>query len=255
VNVESHYNSFPARQGVPARQASAFYRSGVAGFSFATLVSVPLAAGLKWTGGGAWIYEEKKDGVRAMVSADGCKLRASSQPLPGPLPRAISRCVFDGELVGSIYWVFDMLIDGAGEDIRRRPLRERRAALVALSTRFPEWICLIPSGRGGEFLKAILAAGGEGIVAKHSESRYGEPEAWIKCKRVETHDCVVTEIHLDKASVRLGNRGWCSATKFPAVKIGDVVEIKCHSITAKGKFREPVLLRIRQDKPACECIG
>ena len=255
MNVESHYNSFPAHQGDPSRISTAFYRSDVAGLSFAKLISVPLSVGLTWNGGGPWIYEEKKDGVRAMVSADWFKFRTSSRPLPGPLPLSLSKCVFDGELVGVIFWAFDLLIDENGMDLRRRPLRERKQALLALSTRFPEWLCLVPSGRGGEFLEAVLDAGGEGIVAKHIESRYGEVEAWVKCKRQETHDCIVTEVHQSKASVLLGHRGWCSSVKFPGVKVGDVVEVKCHSITRQSKFREPVLLRIRTDKPACECIG
>lgn len=232
--------------------------------NFAPLISVPLSAGLKWTGGGPWVYDEKKDGVRAMVSADGCKLRASSRPLPGPMPSSLTKCVFDGELVGAVYWVFDMLVDDAGEDIRRRPLRERRAALAALSSLFPEWICLIPSGRGGEFLEAVLAAGGEGIVAKHSESLYGAPEAWIKCKRFTTEDCIVAEIHPSKASVRLEqirgkgrvNCGWASTygLDLPRLHLGDVVEIKCHSRHASGRFREPRIIRLRPDKPASECV-
>lgn len=253
MNVEIHDTSFPDRRGVPVRSASDFYRRDVSGLTFATLISVPLSAGLKWTGGGPWIYEEKKDGVRAMVSVSGCRLRNSSRPLPGPLPLPLNQCVFDGELCGSTYWVFDLLIDANGRDIRKLPLRERKAALLALESKFPEWICLTPSGRGGEFLEAVLNEGGEGIVAKHIESRYGELDCWVKCKRRETHDCVVTELHPVKASIRLGDRGWCSAVQFPQVKVGDVVEIACHSFTAKGKFREPVLLRIRTDKPASEC--
>ena len=255
MNVESHYNSFPAHQGDPSRHATAFYRSGVAGLTFAKLISVPLSVGMTWTGGGPWTYEEKKDGVRAMASSEGFRLRNSSKPIPGLLPVALSKCVFDGELVGHTYWVFDLLIDSQGQDIRHMPLRARKATLLALSSRFPEWLCLIPSGRGGEFLEAVIASGGEGIVAKHIESRYGEAEAWVKCKRQETHDCIVTEVHQSKDSVLLGHRGWCSSVKFPGVKVGDVVEVKCHSITRQSKFREPVLLRIRTDKPACECIG
>lgn len=212
---------------------------------FTSFVTVPLAAGLKWTGGGPWVYEEKKDGVRALVTTNGCRLRNSEKLLPGPLPRSLSKCVFDGELVGGVYWVFDLLIDSDGRDIRRCPLRDRKAALAALESRLPEWMVPIPSGRGGEFLEAVLANGGEGVVAKHVESRYGELDSWIRCKRIETHDVVVTELHPDKASIRLGSFGWCSC-KF-SVKVGDVVEVACHSITAKGCFREPRLLRLRPD--------
>jgi ATP-dependent DNA ligase len=213
-------------------------------------ITMPLAVGLKWNGGGAWIFEEKKDGVRALLSADGCQLRNSSKPLPGPLPCSLAQCVFDGELVRGLYWVFDLLIDDAGEDIRNRPLRERKQASRALESRLPKWMTPIPSGRGVEFLETVLSAGGEGTVAKYIESRYSDQDCWVRCKRRETFDVAVTEMHPHKQSIRLGERGWCSSIQFPQVKVGDVVEIACHSITAKGRFREPRILRIRIDKPA-----
>ena len=147
------------------------------------------------------MYEEKKDGERAMVSAGGCQLRNSRRLLPGPLPVALGGCVFDGELCAGTYWAFDLVM-ADGQDLRRRPLRERRTWLAGLRPLFPQWMLPIPEGRGGEFLEAVLAHGGEGIVAKHVESRYGELEAWVKCKD-STEDCIVAELHQVKQSARL----------------------------------------------------
>lgn len=227
-------------------------------------VSVPLSAGLKWTGAGPWVYEEKKDGARALVNAAGCRLRNSERPLPGPMPTAIAGCLFDGELLRGTYWAFDLLQADA-QDLRRRPLRERRTWLRELRPLFPEWMLPIPEGRGAEFLEAVLARGGEGIVAKHIESRYGEPRAWVKCKD-RTEDCVIAELHQVKRSARLEQLtpagvvdcGWVSlyGRRLAGLQLGDVVEVACHhSRHASGRLREARVLRIRTDKLAAECLA
>jgi ATP-dependent DNA ligase len=239
-------------------------------------LSVPIAAGLCWTGGGPWVYEEKIDGEAALLSAEGCQLRSSRRRLPGELPAAIAGCTFAGELVTrtsniqqATFWAFD-LVAADGQDLRRRPLRERRAWLRELWPSFPGWMRPIPEGRGGEFLEAVLANGGEGIVAKHVESRYGEPEAWVKCKD-QTEDCIVDELHPIRRSARLvqwerfkvqGPKskvdcGWVSlyGRRLGCVRVGDVVEVRCHhSRHASGRLREARILRIRSDKLAEECL-
>jgi ATP-dependent DNA ligase len=219
---------------------------------------------MKWTGAGPWVYEEKKDGVRALVSIEGCGLRNSRRPLPGPLPLALGGCVFDGELCAGTYWAFDLVV-ADGQDLRRRPLRDRRIWLRELRSAFPSWMLPIPEGRGGEFLEAVLAHGGEGIVAKHIDSRYGEPDAWVKCKD-RTEDCIVAELHQVKRSARLEQLapagvldcGWVnlSGRRLQAVQVGDVVEVKCNHLRhASGRLREARILRVRADKLAAECLA
>jgi ATP-dependent DNA ligase len=193
-----------------------------------SFLSVPLADGLKWNGaGGQWAFQEKTDGCWCLRKI-GCSLLAGER-------------MRDGRFYG-----FDIPVV-SGQDISREPLRFRLKVLADFIRTHPE-VLPVATGNGGEFLEAVLARGGEGVVAKHLESRYGELDAWVKCKRFETHDCVVTELHPQKQSIRLGGRGWCSSIQFPRLKVGDVVEVGCHSITAKGRFREPRLLRIRTDK-------
>jgi hypothetical protein len=227
-------------------------------------VAVPLAAGQKWTGGGPWVYEEKKDGVRALLSIDGCQLRNSRRPLPGPLPVALGGCGFDGELCAGTYWPFDLVM-ADGQDLRRRPLRERRTWLAELRPAFPAWMHPIPEGRGGEFLEAVLARGGEGIVAKHIDSRYGEPDAWVKCKD-RTEDCIIAELHQVKSSARLEQLapaglidcGWVClyGLRLAGLQVGDVVEVACHHLRhASGRLREARILRARTDKLASECLA
>lgn len=220
------------------------------GFDFHPIsISTSLPDGLKWRGGGKWCYEEKYDGVRAVIGGGKCFGR--SRLLPFQVPASLNNCCLDGELVGNAFYAFDIpIIDG--QDIRQEPLHFRRQALSALLSD-GEFVNVRPvsCGQGGEFLEAVLARGGEGVVAKHLSSRYGESESWIKCKRQETHDLIVTEIHPSKMSVKLGDSGWCpvlSEERLSAIRIGSMIEVSCHSITAGGKLREPRFIRIRTDK-------
>ena len=92
-----------------------------------------------------------------------------------------------------VYEVFDLLyLDG--EDLTRRPLRERRQRLEAalepmghirLSEGFP--------GSGVALFKAAQEQGLEGIVAKRLDAPYvsGRSAAWVKVKAFKTMDCVI----------------------------------------------------------------
>jgi ATP-dependent DNA ligase len=200
---------------------------------------VPLAEGRRWRGYGEWLYQEKKDGV-------WCE-------------RSIGDSIFTGELCrDGTFWVFDLPV-ARGADISGLPLRSRLEALSGLG--LPAGWRMMPCGNGGEFLEAVLAAGGEGVVAKRLDSVFGED--WIKCKRSETQDCVVVERHRIKDSARLEQRwgdkaidcGWVSifGNRFARVRLGDVVEVECHSRHPSGKLREPRIVRLRPDKTALEC--
>jgi ATP-dependent DNA ligase len=206
--------------------------------------SMPLAVGLKWTGGG-YLYTEKKDGVFAIREKSGAT-------------------IFGEQMRDGSFWAFDVLRIG-GDDLQNATTRDRWAALRELESR---GLQIVPAGNGGEFLEAVLLRGGEGVVAARLEA--GFYESRFKCKREETHDCIVLEIHPLKESARLGQldaggrlvqRGWCAVLggdgcafwgnrRVDRLKVGDVVEIKCFGITAKDKFREPRFIRPRPDKRA-----
>lgn len=188
--------------------------------------NVSLADGLRWRPGKDWIFQKKLDGRWCV--------------------REFSGSVVIGEQMPDGFHAFD-IINISGQNIAREPLRFRLAVLADFIREHSE-IKPVRAGNGGEFLEAILRDGGEGVVAKRLSSPYDA--AWFKCKRRETHDLVVTEIHDRKQSVRLGDRGWCSipGRKFESVRVGDVIEVACHSIHASGRLREPVFVRVRQDK-------
>ena len=193
--------------------------------------SVPLATGLAWPGGHGWHLEQKMDGVWAV--------------------RQFGQSIVCGEQMrdGS-FFAFD-IPRHAGQDLRREPLRTRLALLDSIDLLRPA------TGSGGEFLEAVLARGGEGVVAKHLDGTWYD--TWVKCKRVETFDLLVVEKDLFRGSIRLASvegedRGWCPAkAAFDSIKLFDVVEVSAYCLTAKGKLREPRFVRVRQDrKPVLE---
>lgn len=193
-------------------------------------MNIPLKEGLKWVGVGGWHFSEKMDGVwKVKEDCDSILLGEQMK---------------DGR-----FFAFDIL-QFSGKDLRRESFQTRYSHLQAFKACRNNSLLLPACGSGGEFLEAVLANGGEGVVAKPLDAPYGEP--WHKCKRVETFDLLVT----DKAapSIRLGtmqgeDRGWCMAqSEFQNIRIGDVVEIAAYSLTAKGKLREPRFVRVRPDK-------
>jgi ATP-dependent DNA ligase len=185
--------------------------------------------------GADWIYEPKWDGFRVLVFRDGDELLLQSrdekpmnryfpellEPLAAALPE---RCVVDGEIVivGShgldfealllrihpaasrvkllaeqtpaSYVAWDLLaIDD--EDLRERPLEERRARLEKLLRDKPS-IHLSPAtgdrSLAEDWFKRFEGAGLDGVMAKRIESPYAPGErTMIKVKHKRTADCVV----------------------------------------------------------------
>lgn len=196
-------------------------------------VSVDLAAGLNWTGGGLR-FEEKLDGVTAVreIGGGGC------------------RAVLWGEAMrdGRFYAVD--LLEYGGQDLRPLPRWESLTALDDITARCG---LLRPAvGHGGEFLGAILARGGEGVVASRLDAPWGAPR-W-KSKRVETFDVIVTDASGGQNSVAIAYEGQDAGrvTVRGAIRDnlrpGDVIEIAAFARTVRGNFREPRFIRARPDK-------
>jgi len=226
--------------------------------------TVALADALDWLASPDWCYERKADGCRARLAGGELAGRARRYALPGELPPALARVTLDGELCRRTYYAFDML-EAGGDDLRPLPLRERKRRLAALAPLFPAWLRLIPTAppgmSGGEYLLATLAAGGEGVCAKHLAGRYGQ--GWLKTKVRPSFDVVATGKAADRQSVAIaqyadGELVPCGnvavpARAFASIRPGSVVEITAQGRTRGGRFREPAFLRLRTDKPATAC--
>jgi bifunctional non-homologous end joining protein LigD len=142
-----------------------------------------------------WLFELKFDGFRAaadtvrgrLISRNGDRLRRYE----GVLDLLPKGCVFDGELVVlddagrplfnellfgrgcPTYVAFDLLVVG-GDDLRPRPLRERKAMLATIGKRAEAWIALTNGvvGDGRALYRAVVDADLEGIVAKRLADAY-----------------------------------------------------------------------------------
>ncbi|MEN6533365.1 MAG: hypothetical protein ABFD89_06860 [Bryobacteraceae bacterium] len=191
---------------------------------------VPLAAGLRWRGGGDYHYAEKMDGEFSIEQAAGCIVAGEKMP--------------DGR-----FFAFNVA-RAFGEDITRRPFRERLALLdawTAIGTQSgypwqPHWR-RPASGNGGEFLETVLARGGEGIVASHWAAPWGVMQ--FKCKRAETFFCRVTGLDHMRGSAELSDaasgqpRGKLPLRgKFDSVRVGSVLKIEAFGLTERGMLRE-----------------
>jgi bifunctional non-homologous end joining protein LigD len=186
---------------------------------------------------GAWVIEDKYDGFRALCALSGGRLAMWSRnrlDLASRFPRvaaALSRlvvgeAVLDGEVAAldrkgqprfqllqrsgkhaaeEALFAFDLLwLDG--QDLRARPLEERRdllASLLAnagppllLARRLPESF--------SDALADVRARGGEGLLAKRRGSHYQgrRSEDWIKLKVTGTQEVVVVGFTPSEAAPR-----------------------------------------------------
>lgn len=175
---------------------------------------IPLSEGLAMRA--PLVYHEKMDGKWAV--------------------QQIGKALCAGELMrDGTFWAFDLLaLDGS--DCRQRPLTERLHWLQGVN------VPIVASGHGGEFLEAILARGGEGVVIKAPDSPFGVE--WIKCKRETNYHLIVAEKNIAKSQIRLIDNegvdcGWVPwLTGFDQIQIGQTVEVLAYGRHASGKLRE-----------------
>ena len=180
-----------------------------------------------------WVYERKLDGMRCLAVRDGSGTRLysrSGRDVTVAFPevaealeeQAVTDFVVDGEVVAFdagrtsfarlqprihlssaakarrtgiavFFYVFDVL-RADGEDVRRRPLLERKRVLRSLLT-FDGPVRLTPHRRaaGEEYFAEICGRGWEGLIAKRAAASYprGRTKDWLKFKCEAGQELVV----------------------------------------------------------------
>ncbi len=200
----------PAHRRMPWRNSPRSRRTPPAGFiqpCQPTLVSAPPA-------GPGWLHEMKHDGFRILARKQGARVEVWSRrgalfndrfpriaEAVGSLP--VDNALIDGEAVVFLpdghsdfaglrtkaggeqasFVAFDLL-NLEGDDLRERPLEERRDALARLvvgadAIRFSEALAT----EGAVVFAHACRLGLEGIVSKRAGSRYksGPSRNWLKC--------------------------------------------------------------------------
>jgi hypothetical protein len=200
--------------------------------------SVRLADGLRWRGGGDYHFAEKMDGEFALEEQAGCLVAGE-------------------RLADGRFFAFNVA-QAFGEDVRRRPFRERLSLLDAWTAIGsapgypwqPHWR-RPASGNGGEFLEAVLARGGEGVVASHWAAPWGVMQ--FKCKRSMVCLCAVGALDHYLGSVELFDaatgqpRGKLALRRrFDQVRVGSVLKVEAFGLTERGMLREA---RLDRDAP------
>jgi len=167
-----------------------------------------------------WLHEIKYDGYRALASIGGGKVVIRTRkgldwtdkfrPLVAPLAALpCASALLDGEITvadaqgrtsfsalqvalsegtgGFGYYVFDLLhLDG--DDLRRRPLNERKEMLAKLLARAPKRGPVIYSdhmqGEGAKVFRHACDLKLEGIISKRADDPYrsGRTASWLKVK-------------------------------------------------------------------------
>lgn len=161
-----------------------------------------------------WLMQPKMDGNRLVISSLSNKIIGSNKKgieisLHKNIVKSISGnpCVIDGELVGDIIYVFDLL-SCDGKPIQERPLSLRLELLSTLH--FGSSIKKVRTAYSTlqkvEMYQRLKAENAEGIVFKKKSSAYtpGRPASGgnqLKFKFLKSCTCIVSEHTKNKRSV------------------------------------------------------
>ena len=220
-----------------------------------------------------WCIQEKHDGRRILVSVaeqesgPAVVTGANRRGLMVALPQSVADELmdyptgeYDGEMVGSTFYIFDIL-SYEGDDQRNRPYSDR---LRLLTTFFDgAAIRIVRTARTfqekEELIKAVRAAKGEGIVFKRLDAPYmpGRPNSGgsqLKYKFWQSATLKVGKVHATKRSVSLvelggrevGNVTIPTSCEIPSA--GELAEIKYLYCYPKGSLYQPQYQGVRDDK-------
>lgn len=205
------------------------------------------------------------DGEIVVFKEDGTQEWGGAQSIMGGNPKA--RGVSDK----ATFVVFDILAFN-GQDVRRLPWTERRKALDKI---FGAWqhawgtaVTLAPYMKPSmEAYTALVQGGWEGAIVKRKNAPYASGKrgfGWYKLKAEDTMDAVVMDrvagseygafVFGQVKDGKLQRRGKCKVySKFDHLQPGDVISVQYMGIMPSGAPRHPVVVAVREDKPADEC--
>ena len=233
-----------------------------------------------------FVAQEKHDGRRVIVSADsegvtGINRRGLVITLPGEVVEAARatvdaigrvRIVLDGELLGTTFVVFDVLVL-EGVPVQDATYAGRLELLSAFVTPTPNGaIRPVVTSRGADkeaFIEQLRARNAEGVVFKHLESRsrpgrgrIGDVDTHVKLKFHESASFVCTGLN-EKRSIAIGLFsgddlvGVGNVTippSAPVPAVGTVVEVRYLYAFSGGSVYQPVYLGERADVTPDECV-
>lgn len=230
-----------------------------------------------------WVMQEKFDGHRRMMdqeAVDAPVLSINRKGLRVGLPKetaddmaalnAFAPWRLDGELVGSVFYVFDVLQWG-GVDVSTETVEQRLVRMDTVKNALGAGLIrVVTTAYTSQEKQALLdktkADAGEGVVFKRLASVYtpGRPSSGgdqLKHKFVVTATFVVTSHSSDRRSVQLGLHGvgreLGSVTIPPNMDIpavGALVEIRYLYAYPNGALAQPNYQGVRTDLDVEDCV-
>lgn len=211
------------------------------------------------------LVEPKLDGWRVLAGtqADGSPLLLSrmgnlvacSGLLMDQLRHLPKDSLLDGELVGDVLHVFDVL-RLKGTDLRGLQLNQRG---LLLACAFPSSIQPVVGKEyaPGDDLEALLTPvpGEEGRVLKRLDGTYYQK--WYKVKFVKRLTAVLLTSEGESGTTGLYDGGTLrevSGLKIPVgLQPGSLVEVEYLAVSKHGRLVQPVFKGVRQDVQLAEC--
>ena len=226
-----------------------------------------------------WVAQQKIDGERLLAtigpgSVTGVGRDGTFKVVPRLLKQALGAIrgewMFDGEVIDSQYYIFDILQFPKGHLIDVPYIQRYKLLSTIFSKTEIPFCSFVPTYISAEEKKAFhieaLNSGVEGIIFREANAKYrqGRTDTLVKLKFIKTVDCFVLDTHVDNKdniviAVFDGEQthvcGKVSALTGdgPRVKIGDVVEVKFLYVTGSNKLFQPTAPRLRTDKQPHEC--
>ena len=229
--------------------------------------------------------QEKFDGKRVLLRKNngaitGTNRRGLTIGLPSSIITSAQQLsgdfIIDGECVGEVLYVFDLLESG-GEDLRQSSYKRRLAALTNLLNRLTggqaQYVQLVPTAYKpkdkARMLDQLRQANREGVVFKRLTAPYsaGRPNTGgpqLKHKFYATLSAVVAKVNPQRSvELRLlGKDGWQTAGNVTVPSnhaipiVGTVVEIRyLYAFRESGCLYQPTYLGMRKDVEHHECIA
>jgi bifunctional non-homologous end joining protein LigD len=239
----------------------------------------------KFLANDAMIAQQKIDGMRVLAhvndgeilvtNREGQKTKVDLRPFGG-LEYLPHGTIVDGELLDDGYWLFDIL-QLAGEDIRDRGYLERWELLDGdLEPALGGDVRIVPIAVGKKQKQKLhdklKQSGAEGIVFKDRAAPYtpGRGMTQRKLKFIKSADVVVLEnagnaylmgVYDGKTVFEVGKvfAGTTNASRKlldAALGRGErpICEVKYLYATDDHQLFQPVFVRMRDDKPAKQCV-
>lgn len=236
-----------------------------------------------------WIMQQKMDGERRLIkktkkTVEGINRKGLVVSLPTPVEQAVAGAcghadaILDGEMVGEIYWLFDILAmsvhnySDLGYGARLGEIQEWFGEMSDMEAYFANFR-IVPTAIGKTAKKKLYdklkKENAEGVVFKKIDALYkvGRPASGgnqVKFKFYATATIRVKEASIDKRSVTMEVQslgGWVNIGKvtitpnYPVPDPGTLAEVRYLYAYHDGSLFQPTYLGPREDADESACVG